>query len=66
LGGINTGPLSDGNLNLSWVGNPAVKLQSSTNLDTNSGWQDVPGSYGLYSLPVPTTGPQKFFRLSSP
>jgi hypothetical protein len=66
LGGINTGPLSDGNLNLSWVGNPAVKLQSSTNLDSNLGWQDVPGSYGLYSLPVPTTGPQKFFRLSSP
>lgn len=64
LGGINTGPLLNGNLNLSWVGNPAVELQSTTNL--TSTWQDMPGTYGLYSLPVSATGPQKFFRLKSP
>jgi hypothetical protein len=63
LGGINVGPLSGGNMNLSWVGNPAVNLQSSTNLSSSIYWQDVPSTLGLYSLPVPATGPQKFFRL---
>ena len=53
-------------INLSWVGNPAVKLQSSTNLNSSLNWQDVPNTYGLYSLPVSVTGPQKFFRLTSP
>jgi hypothetical protein len=61
LGGINVGPLTGGNINLSWVGNPAVNLQSTTNLIAN--WQDVPNTLGLYSLSVPVTGPQKFFRL---
>ena len=61
LGGINVGPLTGGNINLSWVGNPAVNLQSTTNLIAN--WQDVPNTLGLYSLTVPVTGPQKFFRL---
>lgn len=64
LGGINTGPLANGNINLTWVGNPAVELQSTTNL--NSTWRDMPGTYGLYSLPVSATEPQQFFRLKSP
>ncbi|MFZ0826332.1 MAG: hypothetical protein WAO02_02820 [Verrucomicrobiia bacterium] len=63
LGGINVGPLTGGNLDLSWVGNPVVNLQSSTNLSSSLFWQDVPNTLGLYSLPVPVTGPQKFFRL---
>lgn len=66
VGGINAGPLTGGHLNLSWVGNPAVKLQSSTNLGSSLNWQDVPGTYGLYSLPAPATGPQTFFRLKTP
>jgi hypothetical protein len=66
VGGIVEGPLSGGNVNLSWVGNPAVKLQSSTNLSNSANWQDVPNTYGLYSLPVSATGPQTFFRLKSP
>ena len=66
VGGVNAGALTGGNLNLSWVGNPAVKLQSSTNLNSSLNWQDVPGTYGLYALPVPATGPQKFFRLTTP
>jgi len=61
LGGLNVGPLSGGNLNLSWVGNPVVNLQSTTNLTAN--WQDVPNTLGLYSLPVSINTPQKFFRL---
>ena len=66
VGGITIGAVAGGNLNLSWVGNPAVKLQSSTNLTSSLYWQDVPGTYGLYSLPMPTTAPQKFFRLTTP
>jgi len=61
LGGITVGPASAGSLPLSWVGNPAVSLQSSTNV--GHGWQDVPGSAGQYSRPIPLTGPQQFFRL---
>ena len=63
LGGINVGPLTAGNINLTWVGNPVVNLQSSTNLGSSIYWQDVPNTLGLYSLPVSATGPQKFFRL---
>ncbi len=65
VGGITSGALKNGTLNLSWVGNPAVKLQSTATLN-NPAWSDVPNTYGLYSLPVSATGPQKFFRLTTP
>jgi len=66
VGGINVGPLAGGNVNLSWVGNPAVKLQSTPGLSVPN-WQDVPNSYGLYSLPVPVNGfQQQFYRLKTP
>jgi hypothetical protein len=61
LGGINAGGVTNGIVNLSWVGNPVVNLQSSTNVST--GWLDVPNTLGLYSLPAATGGPQQFFRL---
>ena len=60
-GGINIGSLSGGTVPLTWVGNPAIELLSSTNL--NSGWQAVPNTYDLYSEPVTTTGNQRFYRL---
>ena len=65
VGGINVGPLASGSMNLSWVGNPAVNLQSTTSLNVPN-WLDVPNTYGLYSLPVSAVGPQKFFRLKTP
>ncbi len=65
-GYVNEGPLSGGSVNLTWVGNPAVDLQFSTNLNKGTGWQNWPSTYGLYSQPVPTTGPQRFFRLKTP
>jgi len=65
LGGINVGPLSGNTLNLSWVGNPLVNLQSTTNLATPN-WLDVPGTSGLYSLPVSATKAQEYFRLRTP
>ncbi len=61
VGGISFGA-TGGNLNLSWVGNPTVELQSTTNLIGT--WQNLTNTYGAYSLTVPTTGPQMFFRLA--
>ena len=65
VGGINVGSLASGSIPLTWVGNPAVKLQSTTSLSVPN-WLDVPNTYGLYSLPVSVTGPQQFFRLKTP
>ncbi len=62
LGGINVGALSGGNENLTWVGNPAVNLQSTTSLTTPS-WTDVPNTLGAYSISAAVSGPQKYFRL---
>jgi hypothetical protein len=62
LGGINLGALSGGNQNLSWVGNPAVNLQSTTSLNPSS-WTDVPNTLGAYSISAAVSGPQKYFRL---
>jgi hypothetical protein len=61
-GGINIAAPSNGSVNLSWVGNPAVELQSTTNLVTHI-WQNLPATYGLYSYPASATGHQTFFRL---
>ena len=66
VGGINVGPLAGGNINLSWVGNPSVELQSTTSLNP-ANWQNVvPSTLGLYSFPAPVAGPQEFFRLKTP
>jgi hypothetical protein len=61
LGSITVGPLTGGNITLSWVPNALVNLQSTTNLLGN--WQDVANTLGVSSLTVSVTGPQKFFRL---
>jgi hypothetical protein len=61
LGGINAG--RSGGVTLSWVGNPAVNLQSATNLIAPVFWQDVTNTLGAYSLTVSPNGPQKYFRL---
>ena len=63
LGGITIGSSTGGNENLSWVGNPAVNLQSTTSLNPSS-WTDVPNTLGAYSISAAVGGgPQKFFRL---
>lgn len=55
---------SGNNVTLSWVGNPAVQLQSATTLANGGNWANVvPSTLGKYSATVPATGPQKFFRL---
>ena len=62
LGGINAAR-SSGAVNLSWVGNPAVNLQSATNLNAPVFWQDAPSTLGLYSLSLSPTNSQRYFRL---
>lgn len=64
IGNIVYGPQIGNTVDLSWVGNPAVNLQSATSLSP-ANWQDVPNTLGLYSTTVTTTGPQKFYRLIS-
>jgi Immunoglobulin I-set domain len=68
LGGINLGALTGSSLPLSWVGNPAVNLQSTTNLNPSgpSVWQNVPNTLGLYATNVSVNTPQKYFRLVAP
>lgn len=64
-GGINVGPLTGGNLNLSWIANPVVGLQSTTSLSSPS-WTDVGGTLGQSSASVSVTGGgQMYFRLAS-
>jgi len=63
VGGINISQPMGGYANLTWVGNPAVNLQSSTNLSSSIYWQDVPNTLGLYSQQVPLNVPVQFFRL---
>jgi hypothetical protein len=63
LGGINVGKASGGHANLTWVGNPAINLMSTTDLG-HPNWTDVPNTLGLYSYPAPLNGgPQQFYRL---
>jgi hypothetical protein len=66
VGGINLSRAAGNQDNLTWVGNPAVTLQSSTNLNNSLNWRDVTNTYGLYSLSVTNNGPEKFFRLATP
>jgi hypothetical protein len=65
LGAINVGLLTGNTLNLSWVGNPLVNVQSTTNLAAPN-WLDVPNTLGLYSLPVSTIKPPANCRLPGP
>jgi hypothetical protein len=62
LGGVNLGTMSAGNIPLTWVGNPAVNLQSTTSLSPSS-WTDVPNTLGAFSISAAVSGPQKYFRL---
>jgi hypothetical protein len=54
-------------LNLSWVGNPYVQLQSTTNLANSGNWVNVsPSTLGKYGTTVTTTGGPKFYQLVGP
>ena len=65
IGGVNIGPVANGMVTLTWVGNPAVKLQSTTSLSAPN-WQDVPNTLGMHSVKVSAAGTQQYFRLTGP
>jgi hypothetical protein len=54
---------SPGTIALTWLGRPGVYLQSSPDLSV---WTTIPGSGGLSSSNISTSGSQKFFRLVNP
>jgi hypothetical protein len=59
-------PLVDGNgVNLSWLGEPGIRLQSTTNLAAPD-WQDVPNSVGVSHLQCSPTNRAAFYRLVRP
>lgn len=65
IGGLNINTGSNGTDVLSWIGNPAVNLQSTTNLSAPN-WQDVPNTLGNHTLTVTPAGSQKYYRLVGP
>jgi hypothetical protein len=50
---------------LKWTAGTKISLQSSTNLASGSGWQNVPNTQGSNSASISVTG-QQFFRLNGP
>jgi hypothetical protein len=60
IGGLNIGPLVNGSVTLTWIGNPAVNLQSSTDLIH---WTDVPNTLGNHMLTVSATNAHVFYSL---
>jgi hypothetical protein len=62
-GGLDIGPLVNGSVTLTWIGNPAVFLQSSTDLIH---WAAVPNTAGAHMLTVSVTGTHVFYRLAGP
>jgi Immunoglobulin domain len=66
IGGINIGPIVNGSTTLTWVGNPAVSVQTTTSLTPPVVWTPVPNTAGFHSLPVNAGGSQRFYRLVGP
>jgi hypothetical protein len=57
--------VSGGNINLSWVGMPTIKLQQSTSMHP-AVWTDVAGTLGASSASVPVSNNhQLYFKLSN-
>jgi hypothetical protein len=63
IGGITVGAVSGNMISLSWIGNPAVHLQSATDLNPPVSWSDVPNTAGASTATVTHTAPRMFFRL---
>jgi hypothetical protein len=62
IGGVNIGPVStNGTVTLTWIGNPAVNLQSATSV--TSVMTDVPNTLGQHSFTVTPAGVQQYYRL---
>ncbi|MDD5139952.1 MAG: hypothetical protein PHY43_06805 [Verrucomicrobiales bacterium] len=62
FGYLNAGAPSGGNIPITWLGRPAVLLQSSSSL-SGGVWTDVIGTDGLQATNIPNAGGNQFFRL---
>ena len=65
LGALTAGPVSAGQMQLSWTGGTLIRLQNCTNLTENV-WQTVDGTEGQSSATVNVDGSQAYFRLVGP
>jgi len=64
LGTLTAGPITGGQIPLSWTAGPLVRLQ--TNNPITGTWGDVPGSEGVGSLSFDVGAARTFFRLTGP
>jgi hypothetical protein len=63
VGGLNIGPVVNGSATITWIGNPAVFLQSSTDLVH---WTAVPTTQGNHMLTVSAKATAVFYRVAGP
>jgi hypothetical protein len=62
VGSLNIGPLINGTVTLTWIGNPAVNLQSASSL--TSTFADISSTLGQHSYTVNVSGvQQQYYRL---
>ena len=64
LGRVTAGPVSGGELTLSWTAGPLIRLQTAT--DVGGPWQNVPDSQGQSSVKVAIAPGRAFFKLVGP
>lgn len=64
LGPLTNTPLTATSAQLSWLGGPAVRVQTSASLA--GPWQNVPGTEGQHLATVPVGPWQTYFRLVGP
>lgn len=65
LGSLSVGAVSGGQLTLSWMAGPLVRLQTAAALGAAT-WQDVPNSEGQASATVAAGAGRAYFRLVGP
>ncbi len=61
IGGVNIGPVTNGTVTLTWIGNPAVTLQTAGSV--TSPFADILSTVGQHSYTVNATGLQQYYRL---
>jgi hypothetical protein len=67
IGTIATGPISGGNVQITWPGRHGVILQTTTNLQgANTVWTSLYNTDGIGTTNYPVTGPKQFFELVQP
>jgi hypothetical protein len=66
IGGINIGSVTNGQATLTWVGNPAVSVETTTSLTPPIVWTPVPNTLTNHTATVNLTGQERYYRLVGP